>query len=254
MLCAGNIKQPFLHQLTCVILAGGLGTRLRPVVNDRQKVMANVAGRPFLTYVLDQIVHAGIQRAVVCSGYLGDSLSNVLKDDYQGLQLVYSHEEIPLGTAGALKQALPLLKTFPVLVCNGDSYVDVDLEQFMAFHDSRNSTMTLVLAKKQSSGAFGLVEVEEEGVVKRFSEKESTGKPEWVNAGMYLIEKQVIDSIPESRTVSLEREILPQWVGWGLHGYAQPGELFDIGTPTSWSEAHEVFGERASKTLMYSHS
>ncbi|MDH5426727.1 MAG: sugar phosphate nucleotidyltransferase [Nitrospirota bacterium] len=253
LLCARNIEQEFLRQPTCVILAGGLGTRLRPVVHDRQKVMANVAGRPFLTYILDQLVHAGITRAVVCSGYLGDSLSNVLKDEYQGLQLVYSHESTPLGTAGALKQAQPLVENFPVLVCNGDSYVDVDIDRFMAFHASRHSLMTLVLAKKQCSGAFGLVEVEN-GVVKRFSEKESTGRPEWVNAGMYLVEKQIIDSIPESRAVSLEREILPEWVGQGIYGYAQPGELVDIGTPSSWSEAQDVFGGRALKPLIYSHS
>lgn len=249
---SGDVEQPFPHQLTAVILAGGLGTRLRSVVQDRPKVLANVAGRPFLTYVLDQIVCAGIKRAVVCTGYLGDSISDVLNDDYKGLQLVYSHETTPLGTAGALRHGLPLVQKFPVLVFNGDSYVNVDLDGFVKFHYECKSTMTMALAKKQCSGAFGLVELGERGVVKRFSEKESTGKSEWVNAGIYSLEKQLIESIPEGQNISFEREILPKWIGHGLYGYAQQGELFDIGTPLSLSEAQHIFGERASKTLTYS--
>ena len=125
-----NIEHRTPEHLTAVILAGGLGLRLRAVVQDRPKVMANVAGRPFLTYVLDQIVSAGIKRAVVCTGFLGDSISTVLNDDYQGLQLLYSHETTPLGTAGALRQALSMVQAFPVLVFNGDSYVNVDLGEF----------------------------------------------------------------------------------------------------------------------------
>jgi len=252
LVCSGNIEQLTPHQLTAVILAGGLGTRLRSVVQDRPKVLANVAGRPFLTYVLDQIVSAGIKRAVVCTGYLGNSISDVLNDDYKGLQLVYSHETTPLGTAGALRYALSLVQVFPVLVFNGDSYVNVDLDRFVKFHYAGKSTITLALAKKQCSGAFGLVELGEGGVVKRFSEKESTVKPEWVNAGIYSVEKQVFESIPEGQIVSFEQEILPKWVGRGLHGYAQKGELFDIGTPASLSEAQDVFGERTSKILTYS--
>lgn len=245
-------SQESLADLTAIVLAGGLGTRLRSVVHDRSKVMANVAGRPFLTYVLDQIVEAGIKRAVICTGYLADSVSAKLNDAYQGLELVYSHETTPLGTAGALRQALSLVQLFPVLVFNGDSYANVDLERFVQLHYARQSTITLALAKKQCSGAFGLVELGEGGIVKRFSEKEVTGKPEWVNAGIYILEKQVIESIPEDQAVSLEREILPKWVGQRLHGYAQQEDVFDIGTPSSLSEAQSIFGESASQSLTYS--
>ena len=251
-LCTENIENRTPEDLTAVILAGGLGMRLRAVVQDRPKVMANVAGRPFLTYVLDQIVSAGIKRAVVCTGFLASSISTVLNDDYQGLQLLYSHETIPLGTAGALRQALSMIQTFPVLLFNGDSYVNVNLEEFVQFHRSSQSKMSLVLARKSSSDAFGLVEIEECGAVKRFSEKVATGKSEWVNAGIYILEKQVLESIPESRAVSLEREILPKWVGQGLHGFAQQEKLFDIGTPSSLSEAQCFFEEKASRYLTYS--
>ena len=247
-----NIEHRTPEHLTAVILAGGLGLRLRAVVQDRPKVMANVAGRPFLTYVLDQIVSAGIKQAVVCTGFLADSISTVLNDDYQGLQLLYSHETTPLGTAGALRQALSMVQAFPVLVFNGDSYVNVDLGEFVQFHCSSQSKMSLVLARKSSSDAFGLVEVEGHGVVKRFSEKVATGKSEWVNAGIYILEKQVLESIPESGAVSLEREILPKWVGQGLHGFAQQEKLFDIGTPSSLSEARCFFEENASRYLAYS--
>ena len=244
-----TIEQGTLQSLTAVILAGGLGTRLRTVVHDRTKVMANVAGRPFLTYVLDKIVEAGIKRTVICTGFLADSISAVLKDDYRGLQIIYSHETSPLGTAGALRQALDQLKNFPTLVFNGDSYINVDLEAFVQFHGSHHSPFSLVLAKKSCSDAFGLVEVERDGVVARFSEKESTGKSEWVNAGIYLMEKPIFESIPEGKTISLEREIFPKWVGHGLHGYAQEETLFDIGTPSSLSEVQEIFRKNEASLL-----
>ena len=252
MLRSESIEQPTLSHLTAVVLAGGLGTRLRAVVQDRPKVMANVAGRPFLTYILDQIIHAGIKRAVVCTGYLADSISGVLNDNYQGLQLAYSQETTLLGTAGALRHAMPLVSAFPILVFNGDSYLNVDLERFMQFHYARQSIMTLALAKKQCSGAFGLVEIENGGFIKRFSEKESTGKSEWVNAGIYILEKQVVESIPSAQTVSLEREVLPKWVGCGLYGYAQQEEFFDIGTPSALLEAQKMFPEHGTQALTYS--
>ncbi len=249
LFCTNNRQFGTPVGITAVILAGGLGMRLRSVVQDRSKVMANVAGRPFLTYVLDQIVNAGIKRAVICTGFLGDSISTVLQDDYRGCQLLYSHEMTPLGTAGALRQALSKLLTFPVLVFNGDSYVDVDLEKFTEFHVSRQSKLSVTLTKKSCSAAFGLVELDAQGEVKRFSEKESTGKPEWVNGGVYILEQKIFESISEMKVVSLEREILPAWVGRGLHGFPQHGELFDIGTPESLSEAQSYFAECNSQSL-----
>ena len=240
---AENNQQRTLKDLTAVILAGGLGMRLRSVVQDRPKVMANVAGRPFLTYVLDQIVDGGVKRAVICTGFLADSISTVLHDEYRGCQLVYSHEMTPMGTAGALRHALSKLPAFPVLVFNGDSYVNVDLEELVKFHFSRQGNLSLALAKKSSSDAFGLVEVGANGEVRRFSEKESTGKSEWVNAGVYVFEQPVVESIPGFGAISLEREILPKWVGQGLYGFPQKGELFDIGTPSSLDEAQNYFGK-----------
>ncbi len=247
--CIKNDQTPPLEGFTGVVLAGGLGSRLRSVVQDRSKVMANVAGRPFLTYVLDQIVNAGIKRAVLCTGFLGDSISTVLHDNYRGCQLLYSHEMTPLGTAGALRQAFSKLLDFPVLVFNGDSYVDVDLEKFTEFHFSRQSKLSMAVTRKSCSGAFGLVELDVQGKVERFSEKESTGKSEWVNAGVYILEQQIFQSISEMGVVSLERGILPEWVGQGLHGFAQQGELFDIGTPQSLSEAQSYFEKYASQAL-----
>ncbi len=252
MLDLKKTEHPSLKRLTAVVLAGGLGTRLRPVVEDRAKVMAIVAGRPFLTYVLDQIVRAGIKRVILCTGHLADSISSTLNHDYQGLQLMYSHEKTPLGTGGALKQVARFEDPFPMLVFNGDSFVNIHLEQLLEFHWTHRSAITLALATKQCSGSFGLVELGEGGVVKRFSEKEATGKSEWVNAGVYLLEQQVIESIPEGQYASFEREILPQWVGNGLYGYAQGEEVFDIGTPSSFSDAQRVFAKYDFPSLTYS--
>ena len=249
LLCTENIEHPTHEHLTAVVLAGGLGMRLRAVVRDRPKVMAHVAGRPFLAYILDQIINAGIKRVLICTGYLADSISTLFGEEYNGVHLVYSREPTQSGTAGALRLALSMIQAFPVLVFNGDSYVHMDFHRFVQFHYSRQSHMTLALARKPCSGSFGLVEVENDGVVKRFSEKVSTGKAEWVNAGIYVMEESIFGSIPQEGVVSLEQEILPKWVGQGLHGYAQEEELFDIGTPSSLAQAQAFFRDHASEAL-----
>src|SRR2546426_1458133 len=116
-----------LEQLTAAILVGGLGTRLRAVVADRQKVLAPVAGRPFLEQLLDQLTAAGLKRVVLCTGHKAEQVEQTIGREYRGMSIGYSREPEPLGTAGAFRQALSLLDTDPVLACNGDSFCEVDL-------------------------------------------------------------------------------------------------------------------------------
>src|SRR5215831_6990757 len=226
---------------TAVILVGGLGTRLRPVVADRPKVLALVHGRPFLAYVLDQLVVAGVQRVVLCTGYLGEQVQAVFGRQYGSLALVYAHEPAPLGTAGALRHALPLIDSDPVLVLNGDSYCDVNLTAFLAWHRARRSWGSLVLTHVQETGRYGHVQVDDAGAVVSFAEKGSallgsaltTG---WINAGIYLLSHALFNSIPTTEPVSIERELFPAWVGRGLYGYQGGGRFLDIGTPEAYEE------------------
>ena len=120
-----------LADLTAAILVGGFGTRLRPVVADRPKVLAEVRGRPFLAYLLDQAAAAGLKSVVLCTGYMGDRVQAVFGDTYGELHLTYSQEVVPLGTAGALHLALPLFASAPVLIMNGDSFCDNESASFL---------------------------------------------------------------------------------------------------------------------------
>ena len=236
--------QPHLQNLTAVILAGGLGTRLRSVVADRPKVMAEIHGRPFLAYLFDQLVAAGLSHVVVCTGYLGTQVNSCFGDSYGPLRISYSQELSPLGTGGALRLALPLLESNPVLVLNGDSFCDADLMGFSSWHLERRATASLVLTEMSNTERFGRVRVDAAGAVTGFAEKSNASGPGWINAGIYLLDRQLLEMIPADGPVSLEREIFPGWIGRGLCGYESAGRFLDIGTPESLAAAAEFFVAR----------
>ncbi|HMF48595.1 MAG TPA: sugar phosphate nucleotidyltransferase, partial [Candidatus Saccharimonadales bacterium] len=123
-----------LAKIQTIILAGGLGTRLSSIVEDRPKVMAMVHGQPFLAYLLNQLVTAGVGEVVISTGYLSEKIRDIFRDKYHSLRIIYSEESAPLGTAGALRLAWPLIHSDPVLVMNGDSYCDMPLEEFWFEH------------------------------------------------------------------------------------------------------------------------
>ncbi len=227
--------------LTVAILAGGLGTRIRTVVSDRPKVLAEVQGRPFLTRLLDQLSAAGFQRVVLCTGHLGDQVRAAFGESYEGLRLLSSQESSPLGTAGALRLAQPLCGTGPVLVMNGDSFCDVDMRAFLAWYCEREATCALVLARMDDTRRFGQVHVDIDGRVLRFEEKNDAGGPGWINAGVYLIAPDLLRTIPAGRAASLEREMFPAWIGHGLSGYRSEGRFLDIGTPEAYASAESFF-------------
>ena len=154
-----------LSDLTAVILAGGLGTRLRSVVADRPKVIAEVGGRPFLSYLLDQLGTVGIQYVVLCTGYLGQKVRAIFGDSYAAINLVYSHEKTPMGTGGALVLAAPLLKSESVLVMNSDSFFETNLEAFWTFHRTKNAEAALTLVKVPDTKRFGRVRVNSDDLV-----------------------------------------------------------------------------------------
>jgi|WetSurMetagenome_2_1015567.scaffolds.fasta_scaffold14342_3 NDP-sugar pyrophosphorylase family protein len=220
---------------TAVILAGGLGTRLRSVVADRPKALAEVQGRPFLSFLFDQLVESGIGHAVLCTGYLAEQVPIVFGKSYRTLRLAYSRESSPLGTAGALRKAAPLLQSPTLLVMNGDSYCHADLSAFWRWHVAQRSDATILLRRMQDTRRFGRIHVDAEGRVHEFEEKKSTAGPGWINAGIYLLSRRRIHRIPTDRAVSLEREVFPAWIREGLYGFRSRGDVLDIGTPASYA-------------------
>jgi NDP-sugar pyrophosphorylase family protein len=246
-----------MQEISGAILAGGLGTRLRAVVSDRPKVLASVRGRPFLAYLLDQFGEAGIGRVVLMTGYLAAQIQDEFGDLYQTIRLAYSTESAPVGTGGALRLAFPLL--FPdvpvednevsrtILVMNGDSYCATDLAAFVESHRRQSAAASLVLTHVPDTSRFGKVDVAEDGRVERFLEKQGAGGAGWINAGIYLINRNLVAEIPAGRAVSIEREMFPTWSQRGnLRGFRGTGDFLDIGTPESYGAAWNFFSRRSA--------
>jgi D-glycero-alpha-D-manno-heptose 1-phosphate guanylyltransferase len=227
---------------TVTILAGGLGTRLRSVVPDCPKALAQVSGRPFLCFLLDQLVVSGISTVVLCTGHLGSQIRAALGDSYRGMGLMYSREFSPLGTGGALRAALPLVHSEEVLVMNGDSFCAADLNSFYRFHRESNANATLLLTQIVDMSRFGQVKVVNDGQIIGFEEKGTQKGSGWINAGVYLMSKYLLKSIPDGKFISLEHDIFPSWIGQKFFGYKSSGHFIDIGTPASYSEASTLFG------------
>jgi NDP-sugar pyrophosphorylase family protein len=228
-----------LLEATAVILAGGLGTRLAPVVGDRPKVLADVGARPFLAYLLDRLAVAGVRRVILCTGHRGGELRAAVGTAYRGMRIAYSEEPTPAGTGGALRLACARTDADPLLVMNGDSFWEFPLPAVWAAHRATGATATLVATEVPDARAFGRVCFGPDGRVTRFEEKSPAPGSAWVNAGVYVLARALACSIAAGRPVSLEREVLPAWIGRGLCAYPARGSFFDIGTPRAYAAAQE---------------
>jgi D-glycero-alpha-D-manno-heptose 1-phosphate guanylyltransferase len=234
-----------LNNATAVVLAGGRGTRLHSVVSDRPKVLAIVNGKPFLTYLLDQIAAVGIMNVVLCVGYRGDQVQAALGQEYAGMRLTYSQETTPLGTGGALCLACPLITSDTFIAMNGDSFCEVNLKDLWEWHHARQASTTMVLTPQSDSARYGRVSLSSNSTIVSFEEKGTATGAGWVNAGIYVFNSEMVRAIHRAiHAVSLEREIIPSWVGQRLYGYQSHGRFLDIGTPESYAQANTFFADK----------
>lgn len=227
--------------ITPVILAGGLGTRLRSVVGNCPKVMAPVNGRPFLTILFDQLLEAGFKEVILCTSYRADFLKETLGFSYNKLKIRYSYEQKPLGTGGALRNALHTVNTESILLMNGDSYINIDISFFINWYLENGHKAALVLTKVLDATRYGTVKINFKGQVISFEEKNQNAKQGFINAGVYIFDKSLLLSIPCGQAFSLEREFL-QTLTKRLYGFQCQGAFIDIGTPDSYSKAQSFFG------------
>lgn len=243
--------------VSAAILAGGFGTRLQPVITDRPKVLAPVHGRPYLTFLLDQLAAAAIDEVTLLTGFQGQQVRQTLGQSYAGMHLIYSEEPLPLGTAGAVRWALPLLAAPTILLLNGDSYCSVHFATFRDFHQRSGARVSLVLAHVPGATRYGSVLAGKGGRVKSFAEK-AAARTGWINAGIYLLDRSLLKQIPVGQPVSLERELLPAWVDRGrVFGFHCDGRFLDIGTPEAYAEAASFFPAAPAKveqTLISHHA
>lgn len=224
-----------------MVLAGGLGTRLRAAVADRPKVLAPVAGEPFLVHLLDQLARAGCRQVILCTGHLGEQIEQAFGSSHDGVELVYSREATPLGTAGALRYAAPLAPDDGVVVLNGDSYCDLDLAAFVAAARTTPEVARLVAVAVDDASRYGTVALDADGQVVAFAEKAAAGGPGLVNAGIYWLPTPVLRAIPKLGPCSLERDVLPSLAQFALRATTVHGAFLDIGTPASFAAAEAFF-------------
>jgi mannose-1-phosphate guanylyltransferase len=235
-----------------LVLAGGEGTRLRPLTYTTPKPVMPLAGRPFLSFMLDWSRSHGVDEVIMSCGFMSDAVKQVLGDIYDGMRLRYVVEDEPLGTAGPVRLAYDegVLQE-RLLVLNGDVLTDIDLTQELAFHERTGARATLALYPVEDTSSYGVVPTAEDGAVEQFIEKGEGDPPtNRINAGAYVIERDVVERIPPGRAVSFEREVFPSLVGEGLYGYEAAGYWIDIGTPERYLEATwDLLAGRVTSTL-----
>ena len=228
--------------MKAVILAGGEGTRLRPLTCNVPKPMVPILNRPFLEHMLSHLSGHGVEHAILTMWYLPDVIrSHFGNGEGLGLRLSYTLEETPLGTAGAVKNVEDELDG-AFLVLNGDIFTDLDLSAMARFHRDSGAMVTIALTQVEDPSAFGVVDMDESGRVSRFVEKPAPGEApsNWVNAGTYLVEPEALAHAPGGEHHMFERGLFPKLLEMGapVYGYRSNAYWADLGTPTSYARVH----------------
>lgn len=231
-----------LREIDVVILCGGLGTRLRPVISNRPKVLAKIGERTFLDILINDLTLFGFRNIILCVGYLKDQIKNHFNcnKDYN---ILFSEEEEPLGTGGALKKAKSLIKTSPFMVMNGDSICKINFHDFYDFHTSKKASLSMALARAKTAQDFGSVILDDLNRITSFKEKVASKDECLINAGIYLMQKNVFSLMPDEDNFSLEYDFFPKLIEDKCFGFIIDSELLDIGTPDRYEKAiHSIGG------------
>ena len=229
--------------MEAILLCGGLGTRLRSVVSDRPKPMADIAGKPFLHYLVKMLSESGVRHLIFALGYMGEQIEAYFKSGEEyGLSISYSYEDSPLGTGGAIRNALPHVSGENVLVLNADTYFHTDYENLFMQQLKTQAMMTIASRKIEDISRYGAILKDESGRILRWNEKMSPDQaeascPGEINGGIYVMQKSLIEKIPEGKQ-SLENDCIPAWLEDGVYLQALPsdGYFMDIGIPEDYAQ------------------
>ncbi len=229
--------------MKAIIIAGGLGTRLRPLTYNMPKPVVPLANKPFIMHQIELLKKFGVSEVILNLHYLPESIRNIIDEEaILGVKVDYSLEEHPLGTAGAVKNAEQFFDKDPLIVLNGDIFTDINIEKMMKFHRAKKAKVTLALTRVEDPTSYGLVILDGDGRVLEFREK-----PSWehvtantINAGIYIIEPDVFKLVPKGKEFSFERQLYPMLLEKGekMYGFVTDAYWMDIGSPAKYLAAH----------------
>lgn len=229
-----------LKEIDVLILCGGLGKRLRSCVNDRPKVLAEIGGRPFLEVLIGHLLRYGFKNIILSVGYMREEIKRHFYNKKMG-RLLFSEEENPLGTGGAVKKAEALIKSNPFLVINGDSLCKVDFGKFYDFHINKKAILSIVLARSEVNGDYGFITLDASYRITDFREKIIKRENGLISAGIYLMQRDIFSYMPGQKRFSLEYDLFPKMVNNRFYGFLTESEFVDIGTPERYKKAISLF-------------
>ncbi|MEO8861953.1 MAG: nucleotidyltransferase family protein [Ginsengibacter sp.] len=234
-----------------IILAGGLGTRLRSVVSDLPKCLAPVAGKPFLHYVIDHLKKEGITNFIISVGYRNEDIIHFIDENFpfhassdSGIKFQFSIEEEPLGTGGAIKLSCKKLNGTDVIICNGDTLFEIDIKQLSNFHHQNNADCSLSLKPMTDFERYGVVELHKDQSIRSFKEKQFY-KSGLINGGVYALNASTFcdETLPDK--FSFEKDYLEKFVGKRkMYGLVQEEYFIDIGIPEDFERAQSELSGR----------
>lgn len=222
--------------MQAIILAGGFGTRLQKVVKDVPKPLADISSKPFLAYLLQNLQNHGVKKIVISVGYLQEKIIEYFGDSYLGMDISYAREDKPLGTGGAIVNSLKFIdQNQPVLVLNGDSFLQVDYQKLFA---TQAKGLTMVLRKMDDCSRYGRVVFDENLVIKNFEEKSAEKKSGFINGGIYFLDPKIFEKYSLPEQFSFETEFLVKYLAdLEPEAFEADGYFIDIGIPDDYEKA-----------------
>jgi D-glycero-alpha-D-manno-heptose 1-phosphate guanylyltransferase len=229
--------------MEAIVLAGGKGTRLAEHLAGRPKPMADIGGRPFLELLLDLLASQGLQRIILSVGYLSETIRNHFGDSYHGLEISYAVEDTPLGTGGAIKNALRFATHSSVFVINGDTFLKLDYRSMQAAHTSAATTFTMAVREVSDVSRYGAIVTNNAGVIQVFGEKRGAGRG-FINTGAYLVDRKVFEPFDLPEAFSVESDFLAVHLGAIRPvAFQTSGYFIDIGIPEDLARARRELAE-----------
>lgn len=239
---AKNLARDMAEEnIPAILLVGGKGTRLQAVLSSKPKPLALIGDIPFLELVVMQLRSQGVHRMIMSTGHLADQIEEAFGDGHRwNANIRYSKESQPLGTAGAVKFAeRHLEESSDFLVVNGDSFMEIDIPEFIRFHRQHGGLVSIAVRGVPDAARYGTVHVDRLSRITGFSEKTEITSPGIINAGVYMFKRAVLEQIPAGPS-SLERDLFPKLLTQGMHALELNGMFIDIGTPEDYARAQEL--------------